>query len=96
MAWIQLDPVTHKRLQRFRQIKRGWYSFLILMAAIFLSILAPFLAESRALIVSYKGQWFFPTFQHLPMSTFAQEPPPAWDTADIETDYLRLQNEWRA
>lgn len=95
MAWITLDPVTRKRLQRFRQIKRGWYSFLILTAAIVLSVLAPFLAESRALIVSYQGQWYFPTFQHLPMSTFGQEPPPAWDTADIETEYLRLQREWR-
>jgi ABC-type microcin C transport system permease subunit YejE len=96
MAWLQLDPVTRKRLQRFRQIRRGWWSFIILMTAIVLSVFAPFLAESRALIVSYQGQWFFPTFQHLPMSTFGQVPPPAWDTADIETEYLRLQREWAA
>jgi ABC-type microcin C transport system permease subunit YejE len=95
MAWT-LDPVTRKRLQRFRQIRRGWWSFLILLAAIVLSVFAPFLAESRALVVSYQGQWFFPTFQHLPMSTFGQVPPPAWDTADIETEYLRLQREWDA
>lgn len=96
MAWLQLDPVTRKRLQRFRQIRRGWWSFIILVTAIVLSVFAPFLAESRALIVSYQGQWFFPTFQHLPMSTFGQVPPPAWDTADIETEYLRLQREWAA
>lgn len=95
MAWT-LDPVTRKRLQRFRQIKRGWWSFLILTAAVLLSVFAPFLAESRALIVSYQGQWVFPTFQHLPMSRFGQAPPPAWDTADIETEYLRLQREWDA
>lgn len=95
MAW-RIDPVTRKRLQRFRQIRRGWWSFLILMAAIVLSIFAPFLAESRALVVSYQGQWHFPTFQHLPMSTFGQAPPPAWDTADLETEYLRLQREWEA
>jgi microcin C transport system permease protein len=96
MAWIRLDPVTRKRLQRFRQIRRGWWSFLILMAAIVLSVFAPYLAESRALVVSYQGQWHFPTFQHLPMSTFGQVPPPAWDTADIETEYLRLKREWAA
>jgi ABC-type microcin C transport system permease subunit YejE len=93
---MRLDPVTRKRLQRFRQIRRGWWSFLILMAAIVLSIFAPWLAESRALIVSYQGQWHFPTFQHLPMSTFGQKPPPAWDQGDIETEYLRLQREWQA
>ena len=96
MAWLKLDPVTRKRLQRFRQIRRGWWSFLILSAAIVLSVFAPFLAESRALVVSYQGQWYFPTFQHMPMRTFAQTPPPAWDTADIETEYLRLQREWQA
>jgi ABC-type microcin C transport system permease subunit YejE len=29
------------------------------------------------------------------MSTFRQTPPPAWDTVDIETEYLRLQREWQ-
>ncbi|NWG73564.1 MAG: ABC transporter permease subunit [Rubrivivax sp.] len=95
MAW-RLDPVTRKRLQRFRQIRRGWWSFLILTAAIVLSVFAPLLADSRALVVSYQGQWYFPTFQRLPMSTFGQAPPPAWDTADLETEYLRLQREWQA
>jgi ABC-type microcin C transport system permease subunit YejE len=100
MAWrfpgIRLDPVTVKRLQRFRQIRRGWWSFWILMVAMLLSIFAPFLAESRALVVWYQGSLHFPTFQYLPMSRFGQEPPPAWDTADIETEYFRLQREWQA
>lgn len=96
MAWIQLDPVTRKRLQRFRQIKRGYWSFLILMAAIVLSIFSPYLAESRALAVWYQGQLYLPTFQFLPMRSFGQTPPPAWDTAEIETEYFRLQREWDA
>lgn len=94
MAWLQLDPVTRKRLQRFRQLKRGWWSFLILSTAIVLSIFAPYLAESRALVVWYQGQLHFPTFQYLEMSRFGQEPPPAWSTGEIETEYLRLQREW--
>lgn len=94
MLGIKLDPVTRKRLQRFRQIRRGWWSFLILLAAIVLSVFAPYLAESRALAVWYQGQLYLPTFQYLPMSTFGQTPPPAWQTADIETEYLRLQREW--
>src|SRR5258705_12442885 len=96
MAWIKLDPITRRRFVRFRQIKRGYYSFLILMVAIVLSIFAPLLAESRALFVSYQGHWFFPTFQYLNMATFNQSPPPGWSTVDIETEYLRLQREWQA
>ena len=94
MAWIKLDPVTRRRLQRFRHIRRGYWSFLILAAAMVLSVFAPFLAESRALLVWHEGRAYFPTFRFLPMDTFGQTPPPAWDTTDIETEYLRLQREW--
>lgn len=96
MSWLTLDPLTRKRLDRFRRIKRGYYSFLILTTAIVLSIFAPFLAESRALMVWHNGEAYFPTFQYLDMDTFGQTPPPAWDTGEIETEYLRLQREWRA
>ncbi len=96
MAWLTLDPITKRRFQRFRRIKRGYYSLVILLVAIVLSLLAPFLAESRALLVVYKGQVHFPTFQYLSMETFGQMPPPGWATADLETEYLRLQREWQA
>jgi ABC-type microcin C transport system permease subunit YejE len=96
MAWLKLDPITRRRFQRFRQIKRGYYSLIILLGAIALSIFAPFLAESRALLVIYRGDVYFPTFQYLNMATFGQAPPPGWSTADIETEYFRLQREWRA
>lgn len=96
MAWIKLDPVMRKRLQRFRQIRRGWWSFLILMTAIVLSVFAPYLAESRAIIVSYEGRWYFPTFQFIEGSHFAQEPPAGWSMEGMETEYLRLQREWQA
>jgi ABC-type microcin C transport system permease subunit YejE len=96
MAWIKLDPITKRRFARFRKIKRGYYSLLILLAAIVLSIFAPYLAESRALIVYYKGSLYFPTFQYYSMQAFAQTPPPAWGKGDLETEYLRLQREWQA
>jgi len=95
MAWIALDPITRRRFAKFRQIRRGYYSLLILLAAMVLSIFAPFLAESRALVVYYQGRLYFPTFQYLTMQTFRQTPPPAWATADLETEYLRLQREWQ-
>jgi len=96
MAWIKLDPITRRRFARFRRIKTGYYSLLILLFAIVLSIFAPYLAESRALLVWYNGHVFFPTFQYLGMNIFRQAPPPGWSGVELETDYLRLQNEWRA
>ena len=94
MQWIKLDPITRRRLQRFRRIKRGYYSFVILVVAIVLAIFAPYLAESRALFVWHDGRLFLPTFENFDMETFGQEPPPAWGIADLETEYLRLKREW--
>jgi microcin C transport system permease protein len=94
MAWIRLDPITRKRFERFRRIRRGYYSFVILVVAIVLSIFSPYLAESRALLVWYKGRLYLPTFQFYEMNTFGQEPPPAWASGELETEYRRLQREW--
>ncbi len=95
MAWLRIDPITRRRIERFRRIRRGYYSLLILCAAIVLSIFAPYLAESRALLVWYEGRPYLPTFQYISMETFGQAPPPAWNMVDLETEYLRLQREWR-
>jgi ABC-type microcin C transport system permease subunit YejE len=95
MRRFRLDPVTRRRLQRFRRIRRGYWSFVILVTAMVLSVFAPFLAESRALLVWYDGRPYFPTFQYLEMATFGQEPPAGWDGREIETEYFRLQREWR-
>lgn len=95
MALIKLDPLTRRRFERFRRIKRGYYSFLILATAMVLSVFAPYLAESRALLVWHDGRLYFPTFEYYPMSTFGQEPPPAWGTDELETEYLRLKHAWR-
>lgn len=95
MRWLRLDPITRRRLQRFRRIRRGYYALVILLAAMVLAVFAPYLAESRAIAVWYRGTLYLPTFQYFPMKTFDQAPPPGWDSADIETDYYRLQREWR-
>ncbi len=95
MFGIRLDPVTRKRFQRFRSIRRGWWAFVVLTAAIVLAIFAPYLAESRALVVHFEGRWYFPTFEYLPMRTFGQPPPRGWDSGELDTDYYRLQREWR-
>ena len=93
-GWFKLDPITRRRLQRFRRIKRGWWSFIILLVAVALSLIAPLLAESRALAVWHNGTLHLPTFQYLEMKTFGQEAPAGWDGNEIETEYFRLQREW--
>ena len=95
MAWLKLDPLTRRRLDRFRRIKRGYYSLVILSVAVVLSVFSPYLAESRALLVWYDGQLFLPTFEYFSMATFGQDPPEAWGVEEVETEYFRLQRDWQ-
>ena len=65
--------VFRKRLRKFRTIKRGYYSFLILLFAYVISFLLPVLIDSTALLVHYNGKFYFPQFTYYPASTFGQE-----------------------
>lgn len=52
--------VFRRRWRKFRTLKRGWYSFLILCSAYGLSFFLPLLVNNRALIVKYDGNYHFP------------------------------------
>ena len=59
---FSFNPQTLKKLRRFREIKRGYYSFLTLAAILILVCFGELLVNSRALIVSYESELFFPTY----------------------------------
>jgi microcin C transport system permease protein len=65
--------VFRRRVRKFRTIKRGYYSFLILLAAYCISFFLPLLINNTALIVRYHGAFYFPMMNYYPASTFGQE-----------------------
>lgn len=67
---IHVSPITRRRFQAFRQHKRGWISSWLLGFICFIVLLAPFIANEKPLIVSYKGQWHCPIFKSYPETTF--------------------------
>jgi len=56
------NPVTLRRIKRFREIKRGYWSLVILIALAALAALDQTVVGKRALAVHYKGAWSFPAF----------------------------------
>ena len=62
---MKLNPLTIKKIRRFKSIKRGYYSFIILLVMIFVSLFAELLVNNRALIVHYEGKFYFPTYGNL-------------------------------
>ena len=82
---LQLNSLTVKQLRRFRSIKRGYWSAIILAAIIVLSLFAELLVNSRALVVSYQDELYFPVYgAYLPGTTFGLD-------YQYETNYRDLQ-----
>jgi len=91
--FFKLNPITKKRIRRFRKIKRGYFSLLILVFLTVLSLFSNFIANNRAIIVKYKGTYFFPTFKFYSKKTFGQTDE--WGFDDTEADYRALNKEFK-
>jgi microcin C transport system permease protein len=83
--------VFRKRLRKFRSIKRGYYSFLILLCAYGISFFLPVLINNRALLVRYDGKLYFPLIHYYPASAFGQERIGEPDYREVAQD-LRQEN----
>ncbi len=59
---LKLNPQTLKKFRRFREIKRGYYSFLILAGLLLTVSIGELLVNNRALVVSYEDSWYFPIY----------------------------------
>ena len=55
--------VMRRRWRKFRTLKRGWYSFLLLTGAYLLSFASPLLINNKAIAVKHEGKWHFPVFE---------------------------------
>ena len=89
MTGPRLDPITRLRLRRLRRIRRGYYSFLVLLGLTVLSLFSDYIANRRAIVVRYQGDFYFPTFRFHDMATFGQQDEYGFD--DLEADYTALR-----
>ena len=79
------NPVTRRKMRRFVSIRRGFWSFAIIAGLILFSFCAEIFINSRALVVRYQGQWYFPTYGNMiPGTTFGLD-------YQYETDYRALK-----
>ena len=70
---ITLSPLTHMRLRRFKENKRGFYSFWIFLGIFFLTLFSNFIANDKPLFLYYKTQVYFPVLITYPETTFGGE-----------------------
>ncbi|MFT5465596.1 MAG: microcin C transport system permease protein [Verrucomicrobiales bacterium] len=92
LVWLFIfwrpNPLTEKKLRRFRSIRRSFWSFVILGVLLLLSVVAELLINKRPIIVSYEGSWYFPTYTAINTGDqFGLDYP--W-----EVDYRELQRKF--
>ncbi|MBB5350196.1 microcin C transport system permease protein [Haloferula luteola] len=69
------NPLTLRKMERFRSIGRGYGSYILLLLLVLVAMADQALVGRRALAVKYEGSWYFPAFVSKPYdaTTFGQE-----------------------
>lgn len=90
---FRFSPITLRKLRRFRDIKRGYYSLLILVSALCLSLFLELMISNKALIVSYDGALSFPTYSGVKVgSVYGMD----GSLANLPVNYRDLQEHFKA
>jgi microcin C transport system permease protein len=84
MSFWKPSPLFGKRLKRFRRLRRGWWSFLLLTALYLVTLIAEITCNSAPLALHHNGHWFFPVFHRYPARAFTA------DGGDAAPDYAVL------
>ncbi len=77
--------IMQKRWRKFKGLKRGYYSFLLMVGLYAISFALPLLVNNKALVVSYNGEYYFPVLTFHSGLTFGQT-----DVGGGEADYRAL------
>jgi microcin C transport system permease protein len=83
------ESILRRRIRKFRRIKRGYWSFLLITGAYVLSFSLPYLMNGTAFLVRYKGDYYVPALRVYQASTFGQQ-------SFGEADYRALKQQFDA
>ena len=87
---MKFNPLTIKKLRRFKSIKRGYYSFILIFVIILASFFAEVLVNKRAIMVHYNGSYYFPTYgDMIPGTVFGLD-------YKYETNYRQLAKQFES
>ncbi|MFN5875738.1 MAG: ABC transporter permease subunit [Ignavibacteria bacterium] len=96
--------INQRRWKKFKGMRRGYYSMVILLSAYALSFLLPLVINNKALLVSYEGEWSSPAMRDFAGSLpfVGGLAPSSFDPGEKyglageqgEADYRKLQARW--
>ncbi len=65
-----MSPITHARIQAFKNNRLGFFSFILFIIVFFLSLSAEFIANDKPLLVKYDQHYYSPVLNVYPETTF--------------------------
>ena len=82
MGLPSLSPIQQRRLDSFRNNRRGFWSLWIFLAIFGLSLFAELIANDKPLMIEYRDSFYFPVFESIPEETFGGFLPTEADYRD--------------
>lgn len=95
MAAVRSASLFRLRLRRFRRLRRGYYSFLLLVGLYILSLLNGLLINNRALLVRCQGRYHVPLWSYYEGAQFGQTEVRG-EKHFGEADYRELAHQFRS
>ncbi|MGB2561207.1 MAG: hypothetical protein ACPIG6_11480, partial [Akkermansiaceae bacterium] len=84
-------PITQRRMDRFKSIKRGHRALLILGFLALIASLDHLLVGNEPLIMKYEGKWYFPAFVREAKVAKGKDFGIAGDEAEAPVNYRKLK-----
>ena len=70
------NSIFRRRWNKFKTLKRGYYSLIALLSLYILSFFLPLLINNKALVVKYNNEYYFPIIKgYISGETFGQDVP---------------------
>lgn len=67
---MRISPINQRRWENFKRNRRGFWSLWIFLFLFFFTLFAEFIANEKPLLVSYKGEFYYPVLVSYPETTF--------------------------
>ena len=88
------ESILKKRWKKFKTLKRGYYSLIILSVLYGISFLLPLLINNRALLVKHDGEYYFPVFSgYISGDTFGQDVPGEARYRELRDQFINQEND---
>ncbi len=89
------ESILNKRWKKFKSLKRGYYSLIILLTLYFISFFLPIIINNRALVVRYDSKLYFPIVTgYVAGKTFGQDVPGEARYRKLKEEFQNQSGNW--